>query len=92
MTHESHRWRKAGILLALVVAWVFSGCESERQIESGPRLSLPEDFECAAGLPDWKRARVVTPDVVPPCMTGSSGSCDGVGYVYASGTGWCRPR
>jgi hypothetical protein len=32
----------------------------------------------------------VTPDVVPPCNTGSSGKCES-GMTYVRGTGWCRP-
>jgi hypothetical protein len=37
------------------------------------------------------RAQAVTPDVVPPCHSGSGGMCVNKNYQYVSGTGWCRP-
>ena len=75
--------------LTLCIAATTS-CDVSTVVESG--FALPEDFNCSEALPDWKRAHVVTPDVVLPCMTGSSGGCDDTGYTYVSGTGWCRPR
>ena len=46
-------------------------------------------IECG-GKPGWQRARAITPDVVPPCFSGSGGICaEGFGYVRSSG--WCRP-
>ncbi len=73
-----------GLLFALSV-----GCEV-REVHEAEFL-IPEDFSCAAALDGWKRASAVTPDVVAPCMTGSSGSCEDSDYRYVSGTGWCRP-
>jgi hypothetical protein len=52
----------------------------------------PEDFGCTRGMSGWRRATAITPDVVPPCMSGSSGSCEDPQYAYVAGTGWCRPR
>jgi hypothetical protein len=77
------------VWLAFYIA-VTTSCDVRSVVESD--FVLPEDFNCAEALPGWQRARVVTPDVVLPCMTGSSGSCEGSGYTYVSGTGWCRPR
>lgn len=55
------------------------------------RLKSMEDFSCGSRNKGWKLAEAVTPDVVPPCYTGSSGRC-AVGFEYVAGTGWCRPR
>lgn len=54
--------------------------------------AVPEGFDCAKGMPGWKRAAAITPDLVPPCRTGSAGKCDDPRYEYVRGTGWCRPR
>ncbi len=37
-------------------------------------------------------AKAVTPDVVPPCFSGSGGICPKPDYVYMTSTGWCRPK
>ncbi len=50
----------------------------------------PDAAIACGGKPGWQRARAVTPDVVPPCFSGSGGICaEGFGYVRSSG--WCRP-
>jgi len=69
---------------------LLAGCPGE-SAPPADALVLPEDFECAGGAPGWKRAVAISPDVVPPCDTGSTGTCDGFGYTYVVGTGWCRP-
>jgi hypothetical protein len=51
-----------------------------------------DGFDCRTGKAGWKRAKVITPNLVGPCNTGSGGSCDGPGFQYVTGTGWCRPR
>ena len=51
-----------------------------------------DGFDCATGKTGWKRAKAITPNLVGPCNTGSGGSCEGPGYQYVTGTGWCRPR
>ena len=50
-----------------------------------------EGFDCGSGKPGWKRAKAVTPNLVPPCNTGSGGMCEQF-FEYVPGTGWCRPR
>jgi hypothetical protein len=50
-----------------------------------------EGFHCSSGRPGWKRAKAITPNLVPPCNTGSSGMCEQPAFEYVSGTGWCRP-
>jgi len=50
-----------------------------------------EGFDCGSGKPGWKRAKAVTPNLVPPCNSGSGGVCEQF-FEYVSGTGWCRPR
>ena len=50
-----------------------------------------EGFDCGSGKPGWKRAKAVTPNLVPPCNTGSGGICEQF-FEYVPGTGWCRPR
>jgi hypothetical protein len=49
-------------------------------------------FDCGSGKPGWKRAQAVTPNLVPPCNTGSAGKCEAPRFEYVAGTGWCRPR
>jgi hypothetical protein len=78
--------------LAVLALFLGGGTSCDNRPSVGANGDLPENFSCAEALPGWKRASAITPDVVPPCMTGSSGSCDGVGSQYVSGTGWCRPR
>ncbi|MBL0231762.1 MAG: hypothetical protein IPP76_13665 [Moraxellaceae bacterium] len=59
-----------------------------------PKTPAPinwDGFSCHSGKKDWLRAKVVTPDVVPPCHSGSGGMCVNKNYQYVSGTGWCRP-
>ena len=51
-----------------------------------------DGFDCGSGKPGWKRAQAVTPNLVPPCNTGSAGKCEGPRFEYVAGTGWCRPR
>jgi len=51
-----------------------------------------DGFDCRSGKAGWKRAKAITPNLVGPCNTGSGGSCEGPGYQYVTGTGWCRPR
>lgn len=51
-----------------------------------------EEFSTCDKLPEgWEQASTVTPDAVPPCSKGSTGSCPSIGYEYVAGTGWCRP-
>ena len=63
-----------------------------------PAAAQPADkkdldgFTCEGGKKGWVRAQAVTPDVVGPCKTGSSGKCAAPGFEYVRGTGWCRPR
>jgi len=54
-------------------------------------VGILDGFDCRTGKEGWIRAKAVTPDVVPPCDTGSGGVCE-PGYEYVSGTGWCRPK
>jgi len=35
-----------------------------------------DGFNCETGKPGWKRATAVSPDLVPPCNSGSTGTCD----------------
>ena len=35
-----------------------------------------EGFDCGSGKPGWKRAKAITPNLVPPCNTGSGGMCE----------------
>ena len=56
-----------------------------------PKASSNMSIDCEQGLPGWSRAVAVTPDVVTPCNTGSSGKCAEKTFIYVSGTGWCRP-
>jgi hypothetical protein len=51
-----------------------------------------DGFDCRTGKTGWKRAKAITPNLVGPCNTGSGGSCEGPGFQYVTGTGWCRPR
>ena len=51
-----------------------------------------DGFDCGSGKPGWKTAQAVTPNLVPPCNTGSAGKCEGPRFEYVAGTGWCRPR
>ena len=51
-----------------------------------------DGFDCGTGKAGWKRAKAITPNLVGPCNTGSGGSCEGPGFQYVTGTGWCRPR
>jgi len=51
-----------------------------------------DGFDCRTGKAGWKRAKAITPNLVGPCNTGSGGSCEGPGFQYVTGTGWCRPR
>jgi hypothetical protein len=51
-----------------------------------------EGFNCGTGKTGWVRAKAVTPNLVPPCNTGSGGLCEPASFVYVPGTGWCRPR
>jgi hypothetical protein len=51
-----------------------------------------DGFDCGTGKAGWKRAKAITPNLVGPCNTGSGGSCEGPGFQYVRGTGWCRPR
>jgi hypothetical protein len=83
--------RKLVLVLALYLLPLF-GCEAEDQTKTVSAFVVPEKFDCENAMPGWKRASAITPDVVPPCMTGSSGSCDEAEYSYVAGTGWCRPR
>jgi len=50
-----------------------------------------EGFDCGSGKAGWKRAKAITPNLVPPCNTGSGGMCEQF-FEYVPGTGWCRPR
>jgi hypothetical protein len=83
---------EARYLVASFALLLASGLACETREVAEAEFVLPENFSCAEAMPAWKRASAITPDVVPPCMTGSSGSCDGTGFRYVSGTGWCRPR
>ena len=50
-----------------------------------------EGFDCGSGKAGWKRAKAITPNLVPPCNSGSGGVCEQF-FEYVPGTGWCRPR
>ena len=82
---------------------VLAGCERGDSTEAisstttgtllnGSEFVLQDGFDCDQALPGWRRATAITPDVIGPCSTGSSGSCADARYSYVSGTGWCRPR
>ncbi|KAI9129142.1 hypothetical protein [Acaryochloris sp. CCMEE 5410] len=45
-----------------------------------------------SGEAGWERATAISPDLVPPCNTGSTGVCPNHGFVYVKGTGWCKPQ
>lgn len=74
--------------MALCLAASVTGCDIRDANDT--ESAMPADFSCGEALGGWKPAPAVTPDAVPPCMTGSAGLCD-PGYHYVSGTGWCRP-
>ncbi len=74
-------------MMAAGLAVVFYGCSP--QAENAVRSF--DGFECRTGKDGWVKAKAVTPDVVPPCNTGSGGICE-PGFEYVSGTGWCRPK
>lgn len=80
------RWLFAGLILlsAVVVALYLIGGASEE-------VRSMDGFSCEGGKQGWKRADAITPDLVLPCQSGSTGIC-AVGFEYVSGTGWCRPR
>jgi hypothetical protein len=50
-----------------------------------------DGFDCGSGKAGWKRSKAITPNLVPPCNTGSGGVCEQF-FEYVPGTGWCRPR
>ena len=50
-----------------------------------------EGFDCGSGKAGWKRAKAITPNLAPPCNSGSGGMCEQF-FEYVPGTGWCRPR
>lgn len=75
----------APLALLLVLALMQPGCDAP-----------PEDVEttaiaCSAHPDSWVAATDVSLDAVQPCRLGSRGSCPS-GFVYVSGTGWCRPE
>jgi len=47
-------------------------------------------FSCEGGEKGWEIAKAISPDVVPPCNSGSAGVCENH-FMYVRGTGWCRP-
>ena len=73
----------AHLLLCCGLLFISAACSPRPQ----PNLTV----DCEQGLPGWSRAVAVTPDVVPPCNTGSGGICADKTFVYITGTGWCRP-
>ena len=75
-------------LILMAVAILTNGCHASTGTE---QVRSMDGFTCERGKEGWRRAVAVTPDVVPPCMTGSVGKCDR-GFEYVSGTGWCRPE
>lgn len=94
-------------LLLACTLWVTAGCapqgsgKQESSAASRDTIATAHpDSSTTAGRtradackpePGWRRAKAITPDVVPPCFTGSVGICDSA-FVYVSGTGWCKPR
>ncbi|WLT40337.1 hypothetical protein NON20_24710 (plasmid) [Synechocystis sp. B12] len=73
----------ARLFLCCGLLFISGACSSRPQ----PNLIV----DCEKGLPGWSLAVAVTPDVVPPCNTGSVGNCTDKAFVYVNGTGWCRP-
>jgi uncharacterized low-complexity protein len=63
----------------------------ERPNTDNAAAKTMEGFDCGSGKAGWKRAKAVTPNLVPPCNTGSGGMCEQF-FEYVPGTGWCRPR
>ena len=52
-----------------------------------------ETFSTCDKIPEgWEHASTVTPDAVPPCLKGLTGTCPSIGHEYVKGTGWCRPQ
>lgn len=75
----------ATLTVVLAAAATLPGCASRA------RTSAKEAAVSCDGMPKgWVTAKAITPDLVPPCKSGSSGIC-AAGYRYVSGTGWCRP-
>lgn len=63
----------------------------ERPTTDKAASKIMEGFDCGSGKPGWKRAKAITPSLVPPCNTDSGGMCEQF-FEYVPGTGWCRPR
>ena len=79
------------IRIATVLVLIFvmlQGCDRDNRASDDSfeinRCDMPPD--------GWVNAESVSPDVVPPCNKGSTGTCKELGYVYEKGTGFCRPR
>jgi hypothetical protein len=71
--------------LLIAAAGIVCACGAEY-----PRAEV-DPVNCQSSPSGWVPAVAVTPDAVPPCRKGSSGTCPGSGYRYVSGTGLCRP-
>jgi hypothetical protein len=81
---------KLRALFLLVPTIGLAGCDLDSTEESAENEKAA-NHSCA-GQPGWERATAVSPDVVPPCKTGSTGTCATSGYRYLTGTGWCKPE